>query len=124
MSIYLCMISISMYMLILVFVLSISLINAKSTPYKVVKNRVTRALPPKYLSVEGFKSCLVNYAEETSFHWCFPLKKLPGCPSKVWNELGDAYKAQNVETFVGGLEGLPPTYLQVNHSIVKQDKTI
>ena len=55
-------------------------------------NRVTRALPPRYLSVQGFKSCLVNYSEETSTHWCFPLKKLPGCPSKSWNELGKAMK--------------------------------
>ena len=59
-------------------------------------NRVTRALPPRYLSVEGFKSCLVNYSEETSTHWCFPLKKLTGCPTKAWNELGKAMKSSGL----------------------------
>ena len=106
-------------MLISVLLLSIiSSINAKLALDDTALNRVTRALPPKYLSVEGFKNCLVSYAEDISIHWCFPLKKLPGCPIRVWNELGDAYKPQNERKIVGGHGGLPSTYHQVIFSRV------
>ena len=68
--------------------------------------------------MEGFKNCLVSYAEETSVQWCLPLKKIPGCPIRVWNELGDAYKPQKEMKIVGGLRELPPAYLQVIFSRV------
>ena len=93
-------------------VLLIFFINVEAIPHSL--DRVTRALPPKYLSVQGFQNCMVNYALETSSHWCFPLEKIPGCPTETWNELGEAYKPQRERpNMVGGLGGLPPAYLQV-----------
>ena len=60
--------------------------------------RVARALPPRYLEVEGFKDCLIDMVKpggQANIEYCFPLSQPAGCPNKVWQEMGEAYKGKS-----------------------------
>ena len=59
--------------------------------------RVARALPPRYLEVEGFKDCLIDMVKpggQANVDYCFPLSQPAGCPNNVWQEIREAYNAQ------------------------------
>uniref|UniRef100_A0A914NWX6 Candidate secreted effector n=1 Tax=Meloidogyne incognita TaxID=6306 RepID=A0A914NWX6_MELIC len=50
--------------------------------------RNRRALPPFYLSVEGFEKCLESKETNEDYEvWCFPEKKPANCDPKSWKQL-------------------------------------
>lgn len=79
--------------------------------------RSKRLVPPKYLSVDGFQDCLVDYQESTSTHWCFPLNQPRNCSDQAWKELAESYAApkmdQNPPPILGGPETVTPQHLSV-----------
>lgn len=44
-------------------------------------------LPPKYLSIDGFKNCLSTQAKGSASFYCMPETKPEQCLDKAWNEL-------------------------------------
>jgi hypothetical protein len=46
-----------------------------------------RALPPKYLSVPEFKSCLSTQTVGSYQSWCLPITKPAVCPADSWARL-------------------------------------
>lgn len=74
-------------------------------------DRLKRALPPKYLSVKGFKTCLVNYAQSTSTHWCFPLERPDECRLESWRQLAILYGAIHDDS----IEKAKPDYFQTEN---------
>jgi len=49
--------------------------------------RIGHTLPPYYLSVPGFQSCLGSKNMGTSTAWCLPRSKPEACISESWTEL-------------------------------------
>ena len=47
----------------------------------------TSALPPKYLAVDQFQSCLQSKQVETYRQWCMPASKPASCAAQSWDEL-------------------------------------
>ena len=78
--------------------------------------RFIRALPPKYLAIDGHEDCTVSYKISSSSALCFPLSKPPSCSDASWQSLGKAYGVNNgisERINIGGIGGLPPAYLSV-----------
>merc|ERR1711962_416496 len=72
--------------------LLISLIFVESAS----NSRVTRALPPKYLSVENHQQCLIDLVKPGgSDGYCFPSSRPADCPKSVWRKLKREYKVRN-----------------------------
>lgn len=46
------------------------------------------ALPPKYLGVSDFQSCLETVQVGSHEQWCMPSKKPANCPAESWEQLG------------------------------------
>ena len=46
-----------------------------------------QTLPPKYLSVPGFKTCLSTQSQGTYQSWCLPRRKPGQCPAESWASL-------------------------------------
>jgi hypothetical protein len=44
-------------------------------------------LPPKYLSIKDFKSCLATKDMDTWTAWCIPAEKPDACPDESWQQL-------------------------------------
>jgi hypothetical protein len=47
------------------------------------------ALPPKYLKVSQFQSCLDVKKVGSYEQWCMPASKSNSCPSESWNQLSE-----------------------------------
>jgi hypothetical protein len=47
----------------------------------------SKALPPSYLTVKGFKQCLKTQSMGSWSAWCMPKQKPADCLSSSWNEL-------------------------------------
>jgi hypothetical protein len=45
------------------------------------------ALPPKYLEVRQFQSCLAVEQVDSYEQWCMPASKPDSCPSESWSQL-------------------------------------
>jgi hypothetical protein len=46
-----------------------------------------QALPPKYLAVEGFQSCLQTEDQGSHQSWCMPDARPAACAEASWAEL-------------------------------------
>jgi hypothetical protein len=46
-----------------------------------------QTLPPKYLSVPAFKSCLSTQSQGSYQSWCLPRRKPGQCPAESWASL-------------------------------------
>ena len=46
-----------------------------------------QTLPPKYLSVPGFKTCLSTQSQGTYQSWCLPRRRPSQCPAESWASL-------------------------------------
>lgn len=44
-------------------------------------------LPPKYLELDQFQSCLSSKQVGTSRQWCMPTSKPDNCPAQSWDQL-------------------------------------
>jgi hypothetical protein len=44
-------------------------------------------LPPKYLEVREFQSCLEARTVDSYQQWCMPAAKPESCPSESWSQL-------------------------------------
>ena len=72
----------------------------------------------QYINVEGYEDCLVqSFAPgQATEEYCFPLTKLPGCPSSVWQELKSFYDPnQDYEDISGFDDGN-----SVIHSLINE----
>jgi hypothetical protein len=47
------------------------------------------ALPPQYLKVSQFQSCLAIKKIGSYEQWCMPVSKSDSCPSESWNQLNE-----------------------------------
>ena len=80
-------------------------------------------LPPAYLSVEGHRDCLGTQIIGGSKQLCLLNKKPWKCAQEAFDTLQEVFKGevcqdqnQKQDITVGGINGLPPTYLSVpNH---------
>ena len=46
-----------------------------------------QALPPAYLSVDGFDACLSSKEIGSSSQYCLPNQKPEGCTTNAWSDL-------------------------------------
>lgn len=44
-------------------------------------------MPPAYLSVPSYQSCLTSQANGSSTQWCMPAQQPAGCPDASWQQL-------------------------------------
>lgn len=44
-------------------------------------------LPPRYLSVPHFQTCLATQEHDGYKAWCMPAKRPAQCPTKRWHQL-------------------------------------
>ena len=81
-----------------------------------------RALPPKYLSINGHQDCLDEHSPRGVSHTeiCLPNVKPASCNSNAWNELenevedGRIDKCQPTMLGSGVVQALPPRYLSID----------
>lgn len=45
-------------------------------------------VPPKYLGVSDFQSCLETVQVGSHEQWCMPSEKPANCPAESWEQLG------------------------------------
>ncbi|AIT09032.1 hypothetical protein LO80_02935 [Candidatus Francisella endociliophora] len=60
-------------------------VSKKDIP--VEKTQVNQVLPPKYLSIDGFKDCLNTQTKGSASFYCMPNNKPAQCSDKAWEEL-------------------------------------
>ena len=60
-------------------------VQGNSNPF--IKKRGSSALPPKYLSVKGFKQCLKTKSMGSWDSYCLPSEKPAPCDKKSWAQL-------------------------------------
>ena len=60
-----------------------------SAPNTAVNTSITTAavLPPKYLSIDGFKNCLGTKTQGAAQMWCLPKQQPKQCADKAWESL-------------------------------------
>lgn len=44
-------------------------------------------MPPAYLSVANYQSCLTSQTNGSSTQWCMPAQQPAGCPDASWQQL-------------------------------------
>lgn len=62
------------------------------------KSTNNQMLPPKYLSIEGFKDCLSTQTEGSAQYYCMPSEKPANCSTKAWEELNKLEGSEKIPT--------------------------
>ena len=80
----------------------------------------SRALPPKYLSIDGHQDCLDQHSPRGASHSeiCLPDSKPTVCSTDSWDKLKLEVQEQRIDkctpkVVLGGVGALPPKYLSV-----------
>lgn len=68
-------------------VLMLSACNSGGQSPAAQPDSAASALPPRYLEVDQFQSCLASKQVGTYQQWCMPASKPDGCPSQSWDQL-------------------------------------
>ena len=59
-------------------------------PVKNKTNKTTnQVLPPKYLSIDGFKACLDTQTKGSAVFYCMPNAKPDACSDESWTKLNE-----------------------------------
>ena len=86
-------------------------------------SRKKRALPPKYLSIDGHQDCLSDHSPTIGASHreiCLPSSKPLSCSTIAWDKLKVEVSARRVDQCrqtiqtLGGQSGLPPSYLSID----------
>ena len=57
-----------------------------------------QVLPPKYLSIDGFKNCLNTQTKGTASFYCMPENKPEQCSDKAWDELSALEESDKIQS--------------------------
>ena len=63
-----------------------------------VQKTSNQVLPPKYLSIDGFKSCLDTQTKGSAVFYCMPDSKPDTCSDESWTKLNELTGSDKLPT--------------------------